>query len=149
MASSCWLSQGGFEEAHGRLSLTEWSTIPSFGARAFVEPVHKAPIDFVISGRRISPFEVLTHQIDPCVEQIEGGSEGFRDLVGCRHSCCVADVGARAHVRVCAVPATNQVATQEYRGLRPVAHLVLLDLVPGGDSKPSKLGLIVPRRVRR
>jgi hypothetical protein len=50
-----------------------------------VEPSLEASIDFVVSGRGFGPFEVLTHYIEPHVEQIEGDFKGFRELGRCLH----------------------------------------------------------------
>jgi hypothetical protein len=66
-------------------------TITSFRPWSFVEPFHKAVLD--LGGRGIGPSEVLPHQVESRVEEVERCLKSFGDLVGCGHELMRGEVG--------------------------------------------------------
>jgi hypothetical protein len=50
-------------------------TVARFGSRALQQPLVEESLDFLIARVRVSPAEILTHQIEPRLEQVECGLE--------------------------------------------------------------------------
>jgi hypothetical protein len=50
-----------------------------------MEPFHEAVVDLIVTGAGIGSSEVLPHQVESRVEEIERCLKGFGDLGGCGH----------------------------------------------------------------
>ena len=55
------------------------ATVTGVGARAVEEPLLKPPFDVLIAHVRMTPSEILSHQVEPRAEQVERGAERVGD----------------------------------------------------------------------
>jgi hypothetical protein len=53
--------------------------IATLGSRAVSQPLAEQSRDLVVSGMRMSPAEILAHQLDAGLEQVERRPEGIGD----------------------------------------------------------------------